>query len=481
MTETIPEASALVGTWVSVLPPVVAIVLAIVTRQVFASLFLGIWAGTTVLAGGDPLTGLADALEACVAVFADAGNTRVIIFSAMIGALIAITQAAGGVAGFVDAIARRRLVTTPARAMLLSWILGVAVFVESSITSLVNGSVCRPIFDKLRVSREKLAYLCDATAAPICILIPLNAWGAYITGLLSAEGFDEPVGVLVAAIPLNFYALLTLAFSLVVIVLMRRDFGAMARAERRVRETGALLRPGAEPVVSTEVTEIQPGPDTPPRARNFLIPIALMVVMMPVGLFVTGDGDMLAGSGSTSVLWAVLTATATAAALAIGQRVMSFRQATDLFFKGFGGLVPLAVLMVLAFAIGGVAKALGTGPFVAGLAAETLPAALAPALLFGLACFIAFATGTSWGTFAIMIPIAVPMAAALGLPPELAVSAVLGGGVFGDHCSPISDTTLIASMAAGTDHIDHVNTQLPYALTVAAVSVAAYLVAGLAV
>lgn len=465
-------------TWLSVLPPVLAIALAIATRQVYVSLFVGIWAGTTILADGDPLSGLADAIEACVQVFSDAGNTRVIIFSAMIGALIAITQRAGGVRGFIDAIARRGLVTTPRRAMLLSWLIGLVVFVESSITSLVNGAVCRPLFDKLRISREKLAYLCDATAAPICVLIPLNAWGAYIAKILTDEGVDQPVGVLVGAIPFNFYALLTVAFSLVFVVLMRRDFGPMRAAERRVRETGELLRPGAEPVVSTEVTAIDPAPDIPHRAINFLVPIAVMVVMMPVGLWITGDGDLLAGSGSTSVLWAVLAATAVAAGLAIVQRILTPRESIDLFFKGFGGLIPLAMLMVFAFAIGAVTKQLGTGTYVAQLASGSLAPALAPALLFGVACFIAFSTGTSWGTFAIMLPIAVPMAVALGVPIELGVGAVLGGGVFGDHCSPISDTTIIASMAAGTDHIDHVNTQLPYALTVAGVSVAAYLVAG---
>jgi len=467
-----------VGTWLSVLPPALAITLAVATRQVYLSLFLGIWAATTLLAHGDPLSGLAGALDACVNVFADAGNTRVILFSAMIGALLTLTQVSGGVRGFVGLIARRGLVATPRRAMLLSFGVGVVVFVESSITSLVNGAVCRPLFDKLRISREKLAYLCDATAAPICVLIPLNAWGAYIAKLLSKEGFDEPVGVLVDALPLNFYALLTVAFALVYVVLLRRDFGPMARAERRVRETGALLRPGAEPVVATEITALEPAPETPARARNFLIPMAVMILMMPLGLYITGDGDLMRGSGSTSVLWAVLAATVTAAGLGLAQRIFRLREATDLFFKGFGGLIPLAVLMVFAFAIGDVTKALGTGPYVAQLATGQLAPALAPALLFVVGAVIAFSTGTSWGTFAIMLPIAVPIAAALHLPPALAVGAVLGGGVFGDHASPISDTTLIASMAAGTDHIDHVNTQLPYALVVAGASIVAYLVAG---
>ncbi|MCA9513496.1 MAG: hypothetical protein KC635_00980 [Myxococcales bacterium] len=459
----------------------VAIALAIGTRQVYLSLFLGIACGTTILAGGDPLAGLAAALEACVHVFADAGNTRVVLFSAMIGALIVFTQHSGGVAGFVDWISQRRLVTTPRRARVMAWSIGVVVFVESSITSLVTGAVCRPLFDRLGVSREKLAYLCDATAAPVCILIPLNAWGATVTGLLANEGVDDPVSALVSSMPWNFYPLLTLVFAFVVVAWMGRDFGPMRRAEQRVRETGELLSRGAEPVIAAEVSEIAPAEGAPRRARTFLVPVLVMVAMMPIGLALTATPTSPYGSGSTAVLWAVVAGTVVAALMSAMQRTIGLKQATDLFFKGTGGLMPLAVLMVLAFAIGDVTKALGTGKFVAHLAAGGLPAALAPALLFLVACGIAFATGTSWGTFAIMLPIGVPMAAALGIPVPLAVGAVLGGGVFGDHCSPISDTTIIASLAAGTDHIDHVRTQLPYALTVAAVSVVGYLVAGVAI
>jgi len=475
------EGSELIGTWVSVLPPLVAIVLAIATRQVYLSLFLGIWAGTSLLAGGNPLVGLADALEACVAVFQSASNTKVILFSAMVGALIVFTQHSGGVAGFVDWIRRRGAVSTPRRARLLSWVMGVVVFVESSITSLVNGAVNRPIFDRLRVSREKLAYLCDSTAAPVCILLPLNAWGAFIVGQLEAAEVDNPIGTLLASSGYNFYAILTLAFSLIVIAWLGRDFGPMAKAEARVRETGALLRDGAEPVVSADVSEVEPAEGAPRKASTFIVPVAVMVIMMPVGLLITGEGDLLKGSGSTAVLWAVLTATLTAALMSAAHRVIGLRQATDLFFKGCGGLMPLAVLMVLAFAIGDVARELGTGAYVSTLAAETLPAWSGPVILFALACFISFSTGTSWGTFAIMLPIAIPMAAAMGLPAPVVIAAVLGGGVFGDHCSPISDTTLIASLAAGTDHIDHVRTQLPYAAVVAAAAVVGYVVVGLAV
>jgi Na+/H+ antiporter NhaC len=226
------------------------------------------------------------------------------------------------------------------------------------------------------------------------------------------------------------------------------------------------------------VTEIAPPEGVPRRAIDFVLPVAVMVAMMPVGLYVTGDGDLMRGSGSTSVLWAVLAGTALAAVMMRLRGAGSLTRVTEVFFQGFGGLMPLAVLMVLAFALGGVAKQLGTGVYVAGLAQAALHPGVVPAVVFLLACFMAFSTGTSWGTFAIMVPIAAALADTGHAP--LLLGAALSGGIFGDHCSPISDTTLIASMAAGTDHIDHVRTQLPYALVAATVATAGYLALGFA-
>jgi tetracycline resistance efflux pump len=463
--------------WLSIVPPLLAIVLAMVTRQVYISLFAGIVLGCTILADGDPLLGLQSAIDACISVFQDGGSTKVIIFSAMVGALIIFTQVSGGVAGFVRRVSEIGRVNTPRRAMLLSYVIGIVVFIESSITSLVNGSICRPLFDKLKVSREKLAYLCDATAAPVCILIPLNAWGAYIIALLDKEGVEEPVSALVASMPTNFYAWMTLLFALG-LVISGRDYGPMATAEKRVRDEGKRFREGSQPMTADalEVSEIGGGEG---QARNLIIPVLVMVLMMPIGLFITGDGNLLKGSGSTSVLWAVLSSVTVAAVMTMRTKKLGLSQTTALFFKGCGALVPLACLMVLAFAIGAVSKTLGTGDYVAQVVGEGLPVALIPLLTFGAACLIAFSTGTSWGTFAIMLPIAVPLAAAAGVSLPLLISAVLGGGVFGDHCSPISDTTLVSSMAAGTDHIDHVNTQIPYALPVAFAAMTLYLVMGL--
>lgn len=464
--------------WLSVLPPIVAIILAIRTRQVFVSLFLGIWFGWTILAHWNPVLGLVRTLDGCVAVFADAGNTKVIIFSALVGALITFTQYSGGMDGFVNWITNKGLVTTRRGAGLLAWVVGMVIFVESSICVLVTGAVARPLFDRLKISREKLAYICDSTSAPKCILIPLNAWGAFIIGLLHDQGLENPVMALVASMPFNFYAMIAIILVLITI-LTGKDIGPMRKAERRTFEEGKLLRDGAEPLVSTEVSSVTAKPGVPPRMINMLIPIGTMVVMMPIGLLITGNGNLMNGTGSTAVFWAVLSGIALAGVAYRIQGIMSLREIVDQFFKGVGGLIPLAALMMLAFAIGDVCKELGTGAFVAGVAKARLSPHIIPAILFAISCFIAFSTGTSWGTFAIMIPIAVPMISVMGLHPGPVIAAVLGGGVFGDHCSPVSDTTVISSMAAATDHIDHVTTQLPYALIAGGSTVVLYLIIGL--
>ncbi len=464
--------------WLSIVPPLVAIVLAIRTRQVYISLFVGIWFGWTILKGFNPLTGFAEAVEACVRVFQDPSNTKVILFSTLMGVLIVYTQYSGGMQGFVDWVVGRGWVRTRKQAGLLAWLVGMVIFVESSICVLIAGAVSRPIFDKLKVSREKLAYICDSTSAPKCILIPLNAWGAFVIGLLSEQGVQQPVRELLVSMPFNFYAILAIGLVLF-FVLTERDFGPMAAAERRVRETGKLLGDGAEPLISTEVLMVSTKPGVQPRMRNMLVPILVLVVMMPLGLAITGGGNMMRGSGSTAVLWSVIASILVGAVMYRAQGIMSVRELTDQFMKGAGGLMPLASLMVFAFAIGATCRELGTGPYVAEVAKAWLSPKLVPAVVFAVSAFIAFATGTSWGTFAIMMPIAVPMAQLMHVPLAPAVAAVLGGGVFGDHCSPISDTTIIASMASACDHIDHVRTQLPYALSAAAVALVLYLAVGL--
>jgi len=487
------------GFW-SLLPPLLAIVLAIKTRQVFISLLFGIWIGWVILDKWNFFQGTLSTIQALVDVFKEPGNTRTIMFSSLVGALIAFIQQSGGVEGFVgyinrflERIEKRKKGNSRRVVQILAWLTGTAIFVESSINALTVGSIFRPIFDKLYIPREKLAYIADSISAPTCILIPLNAWGAYIMGLLIAQGLKDPLSIMIKAYPLNFYPILAMLM-VVMIILTQKDFGPMRKAEKRAREQGKVLADNATPMISTEVISLETKAGVKPKARNMIVPIFTMVFMMPVGLIYSGWGQVadisslpLAeavlkalgnGSGSTAVLWAVLTALLVSGIMYRFQNIFHLKETIDLTFKGVGGLIPLALLMMLAFAIGRVSRELGTGIYAAELAKQWLNPHFVPVVLFLISSFIAFSTGTSWGTFAIMIAVGVPMAQSMQLSIPLAVAAVLGGGVFGDHCSPISDTTIISSMSSASDHIDHVKTQLPYALTAAGVAALFYLILG---
>lgn len=462
--------------WISLLPTVLAIVLAIWSRQVYVSLAAGIWIGWTILEGWNPLVGLATTIEQTVAVLGDPGNAKVILFTLVIGAMIATLEAAGGVRGFVRWVEGNRWVTDGRRAQFLAWIIGIVIFIESNITVLVAGAVSRPLFDRFRISRERLAYIVDSTSAPICILIPLNAWGALNLGILNELGVEDALGVFIAAIPVNFYALI--AFMLAgASILWKIDIGPMKRAEKRAAE-GQVLWPNAQPMVDETVLSPAPVGRIAPRARNMLVPIAVMVLTMPLGLYVTGGGSMLEGSGSTSVLWAVLAGLGAAWLLLFAQRGATLDELTRTGLKGAGGLMPLALILLLALALGSVARTLGAGEYVAQVTQGVLPPVLFLPLVFVVAGGIAFSIGSSWGTFAIMLPIAVPVAETLGMPLAPFVAASLSGGIFGDHSSPISDTTIISSMAAATDHIDHVRTQLPYALLAGGAAAVCFAVLG---
>lgn len=463
----------------SLLPPVLAIILAITTRQVYLSLAAGIWLGWTLLAGWNPLVGLANAIEGVVAVTGDPGNARVLLFTLVIGALIGTLEASGGVRGFVSWVEDAGWVNSPRRARMMAWIVGTIVFIESNITVLVAGSLSRPLFDRYKVSREKLAYLIDSTSAPICILIPLNAWGAYVLGILGTLGVENALVVFAEAIPLNFYALAAWILAGIAAFTGFNLGGGMRKAEARVA-SGELLRAGSIPALDTEIFARDPNMKGRPQASTMILPIVTMVAMMPVGLYITGGGNLAEGSGSVSVLWAVLAALAVCWLLLLtsGSNV---DQLTRVGLRGAGGLVGLATILALALALGNVTQELGTGIYVADVTSGIFPTYILLPLLFLVSGGIAFATGTSWGTFAIMVPIAVPTATALGLPIAPFLAAALGGGVFGDHASPISDTTIISSMAAVVDHIDHVRTQIPYAAVGGAIATLGYALVGFAI
>jgi tetracycline resistance efflux pump len=463
--------------WLSIIPPLLAIALAIKTKQVYLSLFLGIFSGWLIIEGWNPFNGMVNAVQACVNVFKDEGNTRVIIFSALVGALISLTQVSGGVQGFIDFIQKKKLVNSRRRASVLSFFVGCLVFIESSISCLVTGTIFHPIFEKFKISREKLAYICDTTSSPICILIPLNAWGAYVVGLLTKENITNPIPTFFSTIPLNFYPIVTVLLA-GFIAFTFKDYASMKKAEKRSLETGKTIADGAVPVVSADVSSLKPKAKIPHRAVNMIVPILTMILMMPLSLLITGKGNLTAGSGSTSVLWSVITAIIVSGILSTAQKILTLHEVMDYTLKGIGGLIPLAILMVFAFAIGDTCRTLGTGSYVASIADRFLNPSFVAPVIFITSMFISFSTGTSWGTFAIMIPIAVPMAQVMDINLSLAIASVLSGSVFGDHCSPISDTTIISSMASASDHIDHVRTQLPYALTAASIALILFTVSG---
>lgn len=457
-------------TWLTLLPPFIAIGLALLTRQVYLALFSGIWLGFYLLNDSGLLSSLAAALDGVLAVLANPGDARVVVFTLVIGAFIVTLERCGAVSGFVHFLERSKWVTNGKRAQWMAWLVGIVVFIESNITVLVAGTVSRPLFDRFRIAREKLAYIIDSTSAPICMLIPLNAWGAFNLGLLDGLGVSNPLSVLLASIPLNLYAITAVALTAFTI---HRNYnpGPMAAAEAR---TSSGKVDGID--LSAHIGEHG---KARPRLINMLLPVLVLILAMPAGLWITGDGEIFAGSGSTAVLWASLAALAAVSILVMIQRTMTLDELSHTWMEGAGRMLPLAVILVLALALGAVSKVLGTGDYVAGLVGDSIPLALLPLVIFVVSAVIAFSVGSSWGTFSIMLPIAIPVAAALGAEPALFVAAVLSGGIFGDHASPISDTTIVSSLAAGTEHIDHVRTQLPYALRAGAISAAGFVLLGL--
>ena len=443
----------------TVLPPVLAIIVAMLTRNVYAALGLAILASETLISGFHPGMGALGSIDRAAAVFASEGNARVLLFCLLIGALIAWMRDSGGVEAVVSGLMKRGLVSTPRRAALAPALAGTAIFVETNVSLLSSGVLGQRLFDAHGLSRERLAYIIDSTSAPVSALILLNGWGAYALGLVEPYGFDSPIGVVAGTIPWNFYAVLTLA-GVYLTVFTGRVFGPMKTAA-----TKAVLVEDAEPVAPT-------------RAIYMWLPLLTMIAGALGFMAWTGGGNILAGNGSQSILWAVCLA------MLVGGVMLAMGKAFPkggLQARGFAGIaemVPVVAILFLSIALGDSLRELGTGAYMAGVAAAFVSPIIVPAVVFVVAGVTAFMTGTSWGTYGIMIPIAMPLAVALGIPPSLALAAVLGGGVFGDHCSPISDTTIIASLAAGCDHIEHVRTQLPYALVTGGLAVAMYLAAG---
>lgn len=443
------------------LPPLLAIALAFITRQVHFSLFVGVLAGAVLLSGSF-IHAPALAMEQLVDVFRDPSNTRVVLFCILIGGFLALVQENGGVLGFRQWIERSSRFKTRRAAEVITLFVGCLVFIESTITIFVTSAIGRPLFSRLKIAREKLSYYCDATSAPICMLIPLNAWGVFVLGLISEE--EDPIRLLLASLPLAFYPILAVLIAFLVAI-FGLDFGPMKAASDRTKVESAEY-PAQEPDEGSGA------------AKRFLIPLVLMVSLVPLGLFLTCDGNFFAGVGSAAVLYAIAGGTLAAALFHVFGQGATLSETIDTFFEGSSQFLSLGAMMALAFAFGEVARVLGTGPLIASLVSESFPPGITVMLVFVVSCIVSFATGTSWGSMALTIPLALPLAHGLDLPPSLLLGAALSGSVFGDHASPLSDTTIISALAAGCDPMEHVKTQLPYALLGAGIAALFYGVTG---
>jgi Na+/H+ antiporter NhaC len=456
--------------WLTLLPATVAIVFVLWRKEVVGALVLAVFTSEYLLgiqAGNySPFNGFIESVERVISVFTDAGNARILMFSMLIGAVLAFMRFSGGVNATVQKMVNSGLASNARRTGLMTFITGVVVFIESNLSVLTAGIVSRGLFDKFNMSRERLAYIIDSTSAPICILILLNGWGAFVLGIIAPYQMEQSaVSVLLATVPLNIYAISTLIVVFYT-VWTGKVYGPLATVEL-VAKNAPIEKKNSE-------IEIQGG-----RAKDMLVPLAVIVFGMIGFMFWTGNGDIMAGSGSASVLYATIAALLVAFMMLLSQPQFSHRQLVNEGFKGVAEILPLVAILLLSIALGASVKELGTGVFISGLVADYLPLFLVPAVIFIAGAFASFTTGTSWGTFALLVPIAMPIAINLELPPSLVLAAVLGGGVFGDHCSPVSDTTAVSSLAAGCDILDHVKTQLPYALFCGAITIVAYIVMGL--
>jgi len=461
--------------WLTVLPPVVAIIIVFWKKEVLLALLMSLFTSellfiflTSEQASLDLFGGAIATINKIVAVFSSPGNVRLLMFSLIVGALMALMRYSGGVTATVKLFINRGIAKNKRRAGLLTFFTGVVVFIESNLSVLTAGIISRGLFDKFGMSRARLAYIIDSTSAPICILILLNGWGAYILGLLGNYSLpSSAINTMIATIPYNFYALLTLVVVLFTII-TGKVFGPLKASEINLNIK--------EPVVDTSTEESKESNGT--KARFMLLPLITLVLGMLGFMYWSGNGSIVNGSGSLSVLYAVIFACIVAYFLMIKSGEFNHQQVIDISFKGMSELLPLVSIVLFSLALGSSLQALGTGVFISGLVADNLPLFLVPAMMFLAGALISFTTGTSWGTFAILIPIGMPIVINVGLEPALVLSAILGGGVFGDHCSPISDTTAVSSVASGCDLLEHVKTQLPYALFCGAITFFLYILVG---
>ncbi len=480
--------------WVSLLPAFTAIAVALLIRSVVPALLLGIWLGATALHSFSPrgaAIGLLDSFQVFVAnAVADADHAAIILFTMMIGGMVGIITRNGGMMSIVKMVVSRA--KSAAGAQVAAWLMGLMIFFDDYANTLVVGNTARPITDQLKISREKLAYIVDSTAAPVVSIALITTWIGYEVSLIDealqgiTELADVPAySIFLQSIPYSFYPILAIVFVFMVAV-TGRDMGPMYTAEVRARQ-GNVFSVGDDDTDSSSEDTLEPKPDAPPRPVNAFIPIIVLVVALLGGLYATGEGATIReiigdADPYKAMMWASFTGALTAAGMSIGQRILTTHETVDAWYGGARATLFGMIVLVLAWSMSDVTTALNAKGYLITILGESMPAAWVPAAVFVLAGVTAFATGTSWGTMGILVPLVVPLAWAVMSVNGMtevgdmhilysSVSCVLAGAVWGDHCSPISDTTVLSSIASGCNHIEHVRTQLPYALLVGFVAI----------
>ena len=477
--------SGMYATFWALVPPVVAIVLALITKEAYSSLFIGVLVGALFQCGFAPVDTLDTMLNQGF-VSAIEGNAGIFLFLVLLGIIVALVNASGGSAAFGRWAQRN--IRTRVGASLATFVLGILIFIDDYFNCLTVGSVMRPVTDGHRISRPKLAYLIDATAAPVCMIAPVSSWAAAVSGV--AADLDTGVSgieLFIQAIPYNFYSLLTFVF-IISLAVMRFDYGPMQLCEQNAREKGELAA-----VQGSDDGEGNPKG----RVVDLIIPVVILFVLCTVGMIYVGGffgvdawggtenaGSFIGAFGNTDAFiglpWGGIVALVLIVAYVVARRVLTFKEAMACVPKGFVAMVPPITILTLAVSLKNMTNLLGADVFVQNAmegASQGLYSLL-PAVIFIVACLLAFASGTSWGTFGILIPIVVAIFDPSSPLLIIGISACLAGAVCGDHCSPISDTTIMASAGAQCDHVTHVSTQLPYAVTVAAVSFVTFILAG---
>ncbi|MFA0414957.1 Na+/H+ antiporter NhaC family protein [Vibrio renipiscarius] len=469
------------GIW-TIITPLVTIGLAIWTRQVILSLLAGIFVGFTVINGFNPFAGVESTLDGIVGIFGSAGSTRTILFCFMVGGLIRLIQVTGGTKALVRYLTEKANIINNKKAVqLLAMFITSVIFIESSISIMAAGTSTNELAKRYGVSREKMAYVIQASCVSVCSSIMINGWGAAMMGVIGVQvskGFidGEPFGILAGSMMYNFMAWLSLA-SVLFYVLSGFKWGAMGVSEDRAA-TGQELRDGAFPITSEEDVEVIESAQGKESILNFLMPLIPTILMVPIGLYITGNGDLANGSGSTSVFWGVMLGTSCSFIYFVGRKILNVESFFTHLFAGYASMIPLGAIMTLAFLMGNVSGDLNTGAYITQSIDGIIPSGFSAAFVFLIAVVMAISTGTSWGTFSIMIPIGIQIGAAVGIEPQLMIGAAISGAIFGDMTSPISDTGIVTSMATKNDHIDHIRTQFPYAIATGLVATVLFTICG---